>query len=100
MVKAKEAEEDDAAGQELAVGDHTVGSTVYVKEKAGGAEGWFKAEILALRTRYPPIQVKFVADPEGNTSALALPAPVIAAVALSQIRSDTPTPPQKRSRRN
>ena len=98
MVKAKEAEEDDAAGQELAIGDHTVGSTVYVKGKAGGAEGWFQAEILSLRTRYPPIQVKYVADLHGKTLALALPAPLVAAVALSQIRSDKPSPPQKRGR--
>ena len=98
MVHAKEAEEDDAAGQELATGDHAIGSHVFVKGVAATGKGWFEAEVLAHRARYPPIQIKYVADLQGGTSALVLPSPLVAFVSLAQLRGDKPSPPQKRQR--
>ena len=87
-----------AAGQELATGDHAIGSHVFVTGVAATGKGWFEAEILAHRARYPPIQVKYVADLQGETSTLMLPSPLVAFVPLAQLRSDKPSPPQKRPR--
>ena len=45
-VTAKRAAEGDAVNEELAVGDHTIGSVVYVKGNAAAGEAWFEAEVI------------------------------------------------------
>ena len=92
--------EDEAAEAELFVGDHTIGSRVYVKGMSAAGEAWFEAEVLARRERYPPLQVKYVADLFGGTSSLALPTPTVAFVPHELVlRDKPPTPAPKRARR-
>ena len=69
-------------GQELAVGDEieALGSA------PGGSRVWFRAKVVALRSRYPPIHVKFTATLEGVTHRLALPEPVTAYVNADGVR--------------
>ena len=69
-------------GQELAVGDEieALGSA------PGGGRVWFRAKVVALRSRYPPIHVKFTATLEGVTHRLALPEPVTAYVNADGVR--------------
>ena len=50
-VTAKRAAEGDAVNEELAVGDHTIGSVVYVKGNAAAGEAWFEAEVIGHRER-------------------------------------------------
>ena len=97
-VDSQQAAEDDAARRELAIGEHALGSRVWVKGVAAAGAGWFQAEIIAHRKRYPPIQIKYVADYGGDRSALVLPAPLIAFVPLAQVLGDKPSPPPKRQR--
>ena len=70
-------------GQELAVGDE-----IEVLGAAPGGNGrvWFRAKVVALRSRYPPIHVKFTATLEGVTHRLALPEPVTAYVNADGVR--------------
>jgi hypothetical protein len=46
----------------------------------GGVRQWFKAEVVALRVRFPRVHVRFVEDAHGSTHKLALPTPVEAYV--------------------
>ena len=71
-------------GQELAVGNEI--------EALGAAPGgngrvWFRAKVVALRPRYPPIHIKFTATLEGVTNRLALPEPVTAYVNADGVRN-------------
>ena len=70
-------------GQELAVGDEieALGAA-----PGGGARIWFRAKVVALRSRYPPLHVKFTATLEGVTIRLALPEPVTAYVDADGVR--------------
>ena len=69
-------------GQELEVGDEieALGSA------PGGSRAWFRAKVVALRSRYPPIHIKFTATLEGVTHRLALPEPVTAYVNADGVR--------------
>ena len=70
-------------GHELAVGDE-----IEALGAAPGGDGrvWFRAKVVALRSRYPPIHVKFTATLEGVTNRLALPEPVTAYVNADGVR--------------
>ena len=70
-------------GQELAVGEEieALGSA-----PGGNGRVWFRAKVVALRSRYPPIHVKFTATLEGVTHRLALPEPVTAYVNADGVR--------------
>ena len=70
-------------GQELEVGNE-----IEALGSAPGGDGrvWFRAKVVALRTRYPPIHVKFTATLEGVTHRLALPEPVTAYVNADGVR--------------
>ena len=70
-------------GQELAVGDEieALGSA-----PGGNGRVWFRAKVVALRSIYPPIHVKFTATLEGVTHRLALPEPVTAYVNADGVR--------------
>jgi hypothetical protein len=71
-------------GQELAVGDEieALGSA-----PGGNGRVWFRAKVVALRSCYPPIHVKFTATLEGVTNRLALPEPVTAYVNADGVRN-------------
>ena len=70
-------------GQELVVGDE-----IEALGAAPGGDGrvWFRAKVVALRSRYPPLHVKFTATLEGVTHRLALPEPVTAYVNADGVR--------------
>ena len=70
-------------GQELEVGDEieALGSA-----PGGNGRVWFRAKVVALRSIYPPIHVKFTATLEGVTHRLALPEPVTAYVNADSVR--------------
>ena len=70
-------------GQELVVGDE-----VEALGAAPGGDGrvWFRAKVVALRPRYPPIHVRYTATLEGVTHRLALPEPVTAYVNADGVR--------------
>lgn len=95
---AKRVWEGDQVEQELSVGEHAVGTTVYVKGHSAAGEAWFEATILAHRSRYPPIQVKYTATLDGDPSKLALPTPQVAFVPLASVRGEKPSPKQKKAR--
>ena len=73
-------------GQELVVGDEieALGAA-----PGGGARIWFRAKVVALRSRYPPLHVKYTATLEGVTIRLALPEPVTAYVNADGVRRIT-----------
>lgn len=52
----------------------------------GGGRAWFRAKVVALRSRFPPIHVKYVATLEGATARLALPEPVTAYLHADDVR--------------
>ena len=70
-------------GQELVVGDE-----IEALGAAPGGDGrvWFRAKVVALRPRYPPIHVRYTATLEGVTHRLALPEPVTAYVNVDGVR--------------
>ena len=47
---------------------------------------WFSAKVVALRARFPPIHVKYLATLEGVTARLALPEPVSAYLHADDVR--------------
>ena len=69
-------------GAELAPGDVIEAKGL---DPCGGRQ-WFRARVLALRTRFPPIYVKYTATLEGVTVRLALPQPVTAALHAEDVR--------------
>ena len=71
-------------GHELVVGDE-----IEALGAAPGGDGrvWFRAKVVALRPRYPPLHVKFTATLEGVTNRLALPEPVTAYVNADGVRA-------------
>ena len=70
-------------GHELVVGDE-----IEALGAAPGGDGrvWVRAKVVALRSRYPPLHVKFTATLEGVTHRLALPEPVTAYVNADGVR--------------
>ena len=69
---------------------HAVGDVVYVKTFAPGGEQHFRAEVLAVRDIFPPVQVKFLSALSGDTNPLALPAPLTAFVTADKIDTTAP----------
>ena len=70
---------------------HAVGDVVYVKTFAPGGEQHFRAEVLAVRDIFPPVQVKFLSTLAGDTNPLTLPAPLTAFVTADKIETTAPT---------
>ena len=69
---------------------HAVGDMVYVKTFSAGGEQHFRAEVLAVRDIFPPVQVKFLSTFAGDTNPLALPAPLTAFVTADKIDTTAP----------
>jgi hypothetical protein len=69
-------------GRELEVGE-----VIEAKGAApGGGRSWFRAKVVALRSRYPPLHVRYTATLEGVTNRLALPEPVTAYLNADDVR--------------
>ena len=69
-------------GRELEVGE-----SVEAKGAApGGGRSWFRAKVVALRSHYPPLHVRYTATLEGVTNRLALPEPVTAYLNADDVR--------------
>ena len=69
-------------GRELEVGE-----SVEAKGAApGGGRSWFRAKVVALRSRYPPLHVRYTATLESVTNRLALPEPVTAYLNADDVR--------------
>ena len=88
--KARRYEETDAACEdELDTGGLTFGQRVLVHALAPtGRHAWFKAIVLRLRRKFPPVQVKFLATRAGETNRLALPVPRKAYVASTDVQPE------------
>ena len=69
-------------GVALAVGE----AVAAMGAAPGGGRVWFRATVVALRTRYPPIHVKYTATMAGESSRLALPEPVNAYLHADDVR--------------
>ena len=52
----------------------------------GGGRTWFRATVVALRDRFPPIHVRYTATLEGVTNRLALPEPKTAYLHADDVR--------------
>ena len=88
---AKAAANQVAAEEELDIGDFTVGTRVYARGLApDGERTWFVCKLLSTRTRYPPLQVEFLATLDGETSALQLPLPRKAFVPAVDVSLEEP----------
>ena len=76
------------AEAELSTGGFEVGSRVQARGLAPHGEvGWFVAEVLSHRSKFPPLEVKFVSTLDGKMSSLALPTPRTAFVPVSHVRA-------------
>ena len=74
---------------ELGAGGWTVGNRVLAVGFApSGSKAWFHADVIALRSRFPPIVVRYTATLDGCTLALALPSPVTAYVLACDVKAD------------
>ena len=70
-----------------AVLKHHTGVPLEAKDAApGGGRCWFRAKVVALHSRYPPLHVRYAATLEGVTNRLALPEPVTAYLHADDVR--------------
>ena len=65
-----------------------MGDEIEALGAAPGGDGrvWFRAKVVALKPRYPPLHVRYTATLEGVTHRLALPEPVTAYVNADGVR--------------
>ena len=74
-------EETDVVLPEFAAVGRTLHAQGFLATKQ-----WFVATVLAHRTRHPRIVVRYDADLQGDTSALAVPTPRTAYLTSAQLR--------------
>jgi len=94
---SKQAATHAAVEQELQA-PHTVGDAVFVKAIVASGEHYFKAEVVAIRARFPPIQIKYISTLAGDTDVIKLPAPIKAFVPADMIMTEPPAPTEVRGR--
>ena len=68
-----------------------VGHTCYALGKLVEWQ-WYRARLVQVRTRWPPLRIEYVSTMEGDQSRLALPAPHVNFVPLEHVRLDEPEP--------
>ena len=78
-----------AVEQELQA-PHTVGDEVFVKAIAASGEQYFRAQVVVIRTRFPPIQVKYISTLAGDTDVIKLPSPITAFVPADKVTTTRP----------
>jgi hypothetical protein len=80
-----------AAERELDATGFQVGDNVFAKGLASTGEStFFAATVLAIRERFPPIQVHYSATLSGATDPLLLPVPQSAFVPATHVQRDRP----------
>ena len=94
---SKQAAAHAAVEQELQA-PHAVGDVVFVKAIVASGEQYFKAEVVAIRARFPPIQIKYISTLTGETDVIKLPAPITAFVPADKITTEPPVPTEGRGR--
>jgi hypothetical protein len=68
-----------------------VGHTCYALGKLVEWQ-WYRARLVQVRTRWPPLRIEYVSTMEGDASRLALPAPHVNFLPLEHVRLDAPEP--------
>ena len=61
-------------------------SVVWARGYYNDIHPWFKARVVKLRGRFPPIHVAFLEDEGGNSNPLALPAVASAYLTAADVR--------------
>ena len=88
---AKRRQSQAAAELEIDAQDLAVGDTVFAKGLAPtGIIEFFTAQVLAIRERFPPIQILYSATLSGATDSLLLPIPAVAFVPVTHIQREAP----------
>eukprot|EP00966_Prymnesium_polylepis_P118274 2734610-Prymnesium_polylepis.1 len=98
---AKRRQSNAAAEHEIDTSGFAVGDNVYAQGLAPtGETAFFAADILAIRERFPPLQVKYTATLSGDEDPLLLPIPSTAFVPTTHVKSERPqvAAPGKRAR--
>ena len=63
-----------------------IGSQVLALGSYAGARKFFLAQVVAHRTVFPRLHVKFLEDETGNKNILALPSPITAYVHAGEVK--------------
>ena len=85
-------ESQQAAEEEVDTTGFTPGERLYAKGFDGRAQAWYVAEVMAVRQRFPPLQIRYLAThPDGEASALALPVPRVAFVPTTHVQRHEPS---------
>ena len=88
---AKRRQSQAAAELEIDAQDLAVGDTVFAKGLAPtGILEFFTAQVLAIRERFPPVQILYSATLSGATGSLLLPVPAVAFVPVTHIQREAP----------
>ena len=85
-IAEKQAASQAAVAAELEA-PYTVGGRVQAKACSAAGEAWFVAEVTAIRSRYPPVGIKFISTLTGDTNPLALPSPLTAFLPANRLRA-------------
>lgn len=85
--KTEQRRADDELGAPFAEGQ-----CLFVRAWAAGSGAWFRATVIGVRRRFPPIRVRYTSTIHGDTNPLLLPFPTVAFVSPSAVRTDPPPP--------
>ena len=62
---------------EMAIGSYCLGDLVRARGLGPrGDKEWFTARVVGIRSTWPPLAVKYIANAEGETNPLVLPQPL------------------------
>lgn len=79
------------AAEEVSTANFKVGHIVFAQTFGPTGEvAFYKAMVIALRERYPPIEIKYIATLDGNTDSLVLPSPLTAFLPTSRMQHNQP----------
>ena len=87
----EEAARQDAAERARTRGELRVGDECFALAKVVEWE-WYRARLMSVRARDPPLQVEYLATLEGDDSRLALPEPRVNHVPIEHVRILQPEP--------
>jgi hypothetical protein len=88
---AKRRQSHAAAESEIDTSGFAVGDNVYAQGLAPtGSTAFFAAQVLAIRERFPPIQVKYTETLSGDEDPLLLPIPSTAFVPAMHVQRERP----------
>ena len=86
-----EAAQQEAAERARARGELRVGDECFALAKIVEWE-WYRARLVNVRAREPPLQVEYMATLEGEGSSLALPVPRVNHLPVQHVRISKPEP--------